>query len=60
MLERIGQAFEAFVRRFMPDPFVLAILLTFLAFILALVFTPHSVKELLNFWLYGPNPKSGF
>ncbi len=61
MLERIGLRFESLVRRFMPDPFVLAIALTFLTFILARCYASSS--DLLQMWFYGaPNAsvKSGF
>ena len=63
MLELIGLRFESFVRRFMPDPFVLAIVLTLLTFILAYASTQKSAVELLDFWFNGAkndNAKSGF
>ncbi|HLX64313.1 MAG TPA: TIGR00366 family protein [Planctomycetota bacterium] len=65
MLERIGLRFESFVRRFMPDPFVLAIALTLLTFVLARCLTGHGFVELFDFWLNGsPDPdavgKGGF
>ena len=63
MLERIGLRFESFVRRFMPDPFVLAIALTLLTFLLAKLNTDKSVSSLLEIWFYGvknDNAKSGF
>jgi short-chain fatty acids transporter len=40
MLERIGAAAERWVRRYMPDPFLLVILLTIVSFALALPFLP--------------------
>jgi short-chain fatty acids transporter len=59
MLERIGNAFESLVRRFMPDPFVLALALTFVSLIAAMCLTPHSWTEVLSLWLDGPPPQTG-
>jgi len=61
MLERIGLRFESFVRRFMPDPFILAIVLTALTFLLAR--QVNSQADLVQMWFYGPTNapvKSGF
>lgn len=59
MLERIGLRFESFVRRFMPDPIVLAIALTLLTFILAACLTQHTIPKLFDFWLNGPDLPEG-
>ena len=47
------------MRRFMPDPFVLALALTFVSLIAAVCLTPHSFAEVLSLWLDGPTPKPG-
>jgi short-chain fatty acids transporter len=43
MLERIGAAAERFVRRYMPDPFLLVLLLTVLTFGIAYPLMPSSL-----------------
>ena len=45
MLERIGAAAERFVRRYMPDPFLLVLLLTVLTFGIAWPLMPAGVAE---------------
>ncbi len=46
----MGQLFVRFAQRWMPDPFIFAILLTFLTYLVALVSTPHGALELIGFW----------
>jgi len=58
MLERIGQRFERLVRQYMPDPFLLALILTFVTFALALIFTKSTLTELIHQW-FG-DEKKGF
>lgn len=41
---------DRFLRRFTPDPFVIAILLTALSIILATVYTEHSATEVVRVW----------
>lgn len=53
MLERIGLRFERWVRLYMPDPFILALLLTLVTFALALGFTPYGMPELIQQWFAG-------
>lgn len=61
MLERIGRQFEIFVRRYMPDPFVLALALTLLVFGAAFLRGGHEAGALIDFWLNGaPGVTSGF
>lgn len=56
MLEKLGDRFSQVAEKYMPDPFVIALLLTALTFGLCLIFTDHSTSELAGFW-YG---KKGF
>ena len=46
----LARPFVVFVERFYPDPFVFAILLTFVAFLMALGLTPASPAETLDAW----------
>jgi len=53
MLEKFGESLTAWARRNMPDPFLFAILLTFLSLILGLLLTSHSLEKMLGFWKQG-------
>ncbi|MBI3544865.1 MAG: short-chain fatty acid transporter [Deltaproteobacteria bacterium] len=53
MLEKLGVTCERIVRSYMPDPFVLVLLLTFATFGLAAWFTPTRPHELLSAWNAG-------
>ena len=44
MLEKLGLAFESWVRRHMPDPFVLVLLLSGLTFALAYAIHPTAAQ----------------
>ena len=60
-MERLGAVLERAFRRLMPDPFVLALLLTFIAFAAALATSGHPV-ELLAIWksyLFEPRGADG-
>lgn len=50
MISRLGIAISRGLRQVMPDPFVLAVLLTFVTLILALSLTDTSFAELVRFW----------
>ncbi len=50
MLETIGRRLSAFFRATAPDPFVLAILLTFLTLALAIGFSERSPAEITAAW----------
>jgi short-chain fatty acids transporter len=55
MLERLGLSFEGWVRRNMPDPFVLVLALTLLTFVMAgfLNWNAFSAPKLAGAWLGG-------
>src|SRR4051812_1632165 len=53
MLQRIGERCEGFVRRYMPDPFVLVLLLTIATVGLALWVMPVRPNQILNYWYEG-------
>lgn len=46
----LARPFVVFVERFYPDPFVFSIILTLVAFILALALTPAGFRETLLAW----------
>ena len=50
MLRSFGQALAALARRIVPDPFVLAILLTAITFLLCTLLTDSSPEDLILLW----------
>ncbi len=52
-IERWGIRFSAWVERWMPDPFLFAIILTFLTFILAYFLTASGFLSLVDYWYKG-------
>ena len=58
MLRRLAAFFVGLAQRYMPDPFLLALLLTFVTFGLALAVTPHGPMDLLGFLVCGAVGKS--
>ena len=56
MLRRLASMFTYFMRHYLPDAYLVAILLTFLAAVLALIFTPTDVMKMIMAWgngIYG-------
>lgn len=53
MIRAMGRAFDRWARRWMPDPMLFAILLTFITFILGLIFTEHGPFMLIQDWYKG-------
>jgi len=56
MLRRLASIFTHFMRNYLPDAYLFAILLTFLSAILALIFTPTDVMKMIVSWgggIYG-------
>ena len=49
----IVRIFTSLVQRYLPDPFVFAIILTIIVFALSRVLTPHSSLDLLQMWVVG-------
>lgn len=60
MLERLGDSLSRLARRYVPDPFVLAILLTLLTFTVALFYVSFDVKLVLFAWVDGKGGGKGF
>ena len=53
MLRRLAAFFVGLAQRYVPDPFLLALLLTFVTFGLALAVTAHGPMALVGFWYEG-------
>jgi len=53
MLNRLANFFVRMVERWMPDPFVFCVLLTALAYLLALALTPTGPVDLVTHWYGG-------
>ncbi len=53
MLRFLGENFDRWARRWMPDPMLFAILLTFATFVLALILTKHGPLMLIQDWYNG-------
>ena len=53
MVRRIGDYFSRWADKYMPDPFLFAILLTFLTLILGVIFTDNGLFSMLKHWNKG-------
>jgi short-chain fatty acids transporter len=50
MLNKAANAMSAFVRKYLPDAFVIAIVLTLLTIILGMVVEGKNVVEMVGYW----------
>ena len=50
MLQKVSHFFDHLMQKYTPDPYVIAVLLTFLIFILSFITTPHGPTDLILFW----------
>lgn len=50
MIERIGKSLSAFAQKYIPDPFIFAILLTAAAYVSALIFTDSGPGQVVEAW----------
>ncbi|MFO7884523.1 MAG: short-chain fatty acid transporter [Desulfobacteraceae bacterium] len=53
MIRGIGKIFDEWAHRWMPNPMLFAILLTFIAYILGLIFTESGPFEMIQHWNKG-------
>ena len=60
LLSRVGAVLTRFARGYMPSPFALALVLTFIAFAAALVHTGGDVSGVLVAWVEGDGKIRGF
>jgi short-chain fatty acids transporter len=49
----MGAAFDKWARKWMPDPMLFAIILTFLTYLLGLIFTKTGPFEMVKYWYDG-------
>jgi short-chain fatty acids transporter len=49
----MGAAFDRWARKWMPDPMLFAIILTFLTYLLGLIFTKTGPFEMVKYWYDG-------
>ena len=53
MIRAMGSTFDKWARKWMPDPMLFAILLTFVTYILGLIFTQTGPFEMIKHWYKG-------
>lgn len=53
MIRRIGEGSASIAQRYMPDPFIFAIGLTFIVYILGLIFTTSDFLKMWQHWYTG-------
>ena len=53
MIRVMGSTFDKWARKWMPDPMLFAILLTFVTYILGLIFTQTGPFEMIKHWYKG-------
>ncbi len=46
----IVRIFTSLVQKYLPDPFIFAILLSIIIFVLSVIFTPYNVISLIDMW----------
>src|SRR5699024_719029 len=49
-MKALTDFFDGIVRKYLPDAFLFAIILTFIVFIMGIVFTSHSPVEVVSYW----------
>lgn len=49
-MRALSNFFTVLVQRFLPDPFVFALILTLILFVSGIAFTPHGPVEMVQFW----------
>jgi short-chain fatty acids transporter len=60
MFEKLGVRLSSWARQYMPDPFVLALLLTLLSLLLAWVYVGFETTPVLTAWTQGTGDGKGF
>jgi short-chain fatty acids transporter len=53
VIERMGDRVAGNVQKWLPDPFLFAILLTFIAFVMGMVFAGQSPEQMVRHWYRG-------
>src|SRR5215210_7341643 len=52
-IRRVNEFFVSLVKRYLPDPYLLAIILTLVTFVMALVLTDRPLTSLFGDWYKG-------
>ncbi len=50
MFQKAVSVFDRILRRYTPDPYVLALLLTFTLFVIGVSYTPTSATQMITYW----------
>ncbi len=53
MIKRMSDYFSDWAHKYMPDPFIFAILLTIVTYILGIIFTPNGPFKMILHWYKG-------
>ncbi len=53
MIARLGDFFSRISVRYVPDPFIFALLLTMVTLILGVIFTPSTPGNMVTYWMNG-------
>ena len=53
MIRAMGRVFDKWARRWMPNPMLFAILLTFVTYILGLILTQSGPFQMIQHWYKG-------
>jgi short-chain fatty acids transporter len=49
----MGEYFSRWAKKYMPDPFLFAVLLTFLTYVLGIIFTKSGFFDMVKYWYQG-------
>ncbi len=53
MIARLGDIFSRWSSRWVPDPFIFALLLTLLTLVLGVILTPSTPGKMVDYWMTG-------
>ena len=53
MIKRMGDYFSDWAHKYMPDPFIFAIILTIVTYIMGIIFTPNGPFKMILHWYKG-------
>ena len=53
VLQKVSQFFVTLIQRYLPDPFIFAIVLTFVVFLLVMPSTGQSPMQVVDAWAGG-------
>lgn len=50
MLQKVSKFFVSLVQKFLPDPFLFAVILTFIVFLMGVIFAGNTPAEMIRHW----------